>query len=349
MFESYESYETIASDSTTGELDGAKLLEIMDGLRRFTHDSIDSGTDSFFSVECTEDTCEHISKANISRRILIIGSNYTRGARRTFTISSAITLEGAVTDKNILKDAFAKRGYSTSSMVNNSFDKKAALAEVSSFLSTARCGDVRAIVFTGHAISTLDDSGPALVPPICAARELAIHAQEWEQTIRASAKPGVIVLSIFASCFSGGFMQQPINMQNLDDLPLTIPPTCLQDGPILVTFSSTAPNLLSYESSIERTEPWRVADHFLHALSLTAQSPVVNDWATFMSVLEANFQEARDVGGSFEPERTTEQWQSDGPQTPMLTASSLPVSNLFPMFENKSANRPPLDIPDIIP
>ncbi|KAF8597343.1 hypothetical protein BDV93DRAFT_562379 [Ceratobasidium sp. AG-I] len=313
---------------TLGELNEAKLLDICNGVRRFTHNSISTSAGSL----CPDGSAgEHVAQDNISRKILVIGSNYNSRPRRTFSISSDITLEGAVSDKNIIKDTFAQRGYSGHSMVNDTFDQEAALDEVSRFLSTAHCGDVRAIVFTGHAISAVHDPGPALVPPNCPARELAIPAHVWEQTILNSAEAGVVVLSIFASCFSGGFMQQPINMQNLDVIPDDAPGTYPPAGPILITFSSTSPNQLSYESSIEDKDPWRVADHFLHALSRTAQSPLVNDWASFVSTLESEFQAARDIGSSFDPDRTLEEWQADSPQTPMLTASSLPnFPTLFP-------------------
>lgn len=336
--------------SATGALNEATLLDIVNGVRKFTHSSISSTTDSFQMIDCPEDNNDKpIVQDSISRKILVIGSNYTRGDRRTFSISSAITLEGAVSDKNILKETFMQRGYSASSMVNNSFDQKDTLKAVSQLVSTARCGDVRAIVFTGHAMTTGNSSGPALVPPNCPTRELAIPAHVGEDTIRASAKPGVVVLSIFASCFSGGFMQQSINVQNLDNLVPNEPGGYPHTGPILVTFSSASADQLSYESSIEYTEPWRVADHFLHALSRTAQSPLVNNWERFVSTLEAEFQGARDIGGSMDPDRTPEQWKSDSPQTPMLTASSLPVCIDLINFEHHHTDHIIIEFSDFIP
>lgn len=323
--------------SAIGVLSEATFLDIVNGVRRFTHSSTNSTTDSFQMIDCPEgSTGGSVTQDDISRKLLVIGSNYTRGCRRTFSISSAITLEGAVGDKNVLRETFVQRGYSASSMVNDIFDQNDALNKVSQFVSTARCGDVRAIVFTGHAISTEMEASPAIIPPNCPTRELAIPAQLWEDTIRASAKPGVVVLSIFASCFSGGFMQQPISMQNLDTLTINEPGAYSQAGPILVTFSSASPDQLSYESSIEHTDPWRVADHFLHAFARTVQLSQVNNWESFVSTLESEFQAARDIGASFDPDRTPEEWKSDSPQTPMLTASSLPVSTNFFEFPTPS-------------
>ncbi|KAG8739192.1 hypothetical protein FRC10_006056 [Ceratobasidium sp. 414] len=266
-------------------------------------------------------------EAEITRKILIIGSDYNRQYRRTFTISSAITLESPSSDKERLRGSFQLRGYSVHSMVNDSFDRDEALARVALFLSTAKCRDVRAIVFTGHAVRANGQGRSALVPPNCPDPEMAIPADLWERTIRENTQPGVIVLSIFASCFSGDFMQQEIDLRNLNQA--AAPDPALDPGPILVTFTSAAPDQLSYESSIETRHPWRVADHFLYALDQTARSPDVRDWQGFIQMLESHFQHAREVGASFDPDRTSEEWQNESPQTPSYRASNVVVSSFI--------------------
>ncbi|KAG9098762.1 hypothetical protein FS749_003003 [Ceratobasidium sp. UAMH 11750] len=275
-------------------------------------------------------------EAEISRKILIIGSDYKRGVRRTFTISSTITLESPSSDKQQLRESFQLRGYSVHSMVNNHFDRDEALARVSSFLSTANCRDVRAIVFTGHAARTDGQDRPALVPPNCPDAELAIPADLWESTIRKNTQPGVIVLSIFASCFSGDFMKQEIDLKDLNqDTSNTVLDSASNPGPILVTFTSAAPDQLSYESSIETDRPWRVSDHFLYALDMTARSPDVRDWQGFINTMESHFRRAREVGASFDSTRTPEEWQRDSPQDPSYRASNVvALPTLFPHFQN---------------
>ncbi|KAG9088679.1 hypothetical protein FRC06_001928 [Ceratobasidium sp. 370] len=209
-------------------------------------------------------------QVEISRKILIIGGDYRRGARRTSTISSAITLESPSSDKEQLGESFRPRGYSVHSMVNNYFDRNEALVRVSSFLSTARCRDVRAIMFMGHAAGVNGQGRPALVPPNYPDPEMAIPAELWESTIRENTQPGVIVLSIFASCFSEDFMQQEIDLKVLNQSTSdTTPSSTSTPGPILLTSTLAAPDQLSCESPVETEHPWGVANRFLDAFGLT--------------------------------------------------------------------------------
>ncbi|KAG9119863.1 hypothetical protein FRC07_004900 [Ceratobasidium sp. 392] len=174
-------------------------------------------------------------------------------------------------------------------MVNDEFNREDALERVASFLSTAACRDVRAIIFTGHA-DDMAGGRPALVSPNCPDRERAVPAELWEQTTRENAQSVVIVLSIFASCFSGGFIQQEIDLKDLGTETYTVPSA--NPGPILVTFCSAAVDQRSYESSIENMPPYRVADHFLYALGKTARSSDVRDWQSFVAILESHFHQA---------------------------------------------------------
>ncbi|QRV72091.1 ICE-like protease (caspase) p20 domain protein [Ceratobasidium sp. AG-Ba] len=265
------------------------------------------------------------AEREITRKMLIIGSHYTRGVRRTYTISSTITLESPTSDKNRLRESFEQRGYSVHSLINDVFDREQALDTIAEFIATGHCGDVRAIVFTGHA----DDD--RVVPPVCPSRQLAISAEEWERTIRDNAQPGVIVLSIFATCFSGHFMKQPIDLRDTSSaIASNVPLTMLGEGnPVLVTFSSAARDERSYESSIERRAPFRVADHFLYALDQTARSPNVRSWSGFIQTMQEHFERARDIGASYAAEQgyaiSPADWKFDNPQTTSFNACTVPT------------------------
>ncbi|QRV87060.1 ICE-like protease (caspase) p20 domain protein [Ceratobasidium sp. AG-Ba] len=271
------------------------------------------------------------AERDFTRKMLIIGSHYTRGVRRTYTISSTITLESPTSDKDRLRESFEQRGYSVHSLINDVFDREQALNTIAEFIATGHCGDVRAIVFTGHA------DGDRVVPPVCPSRELAISAEEWERTVRDNAQPGIIVLSIFATCFSGHFMQQPIDLRDTSSATASsIPRMMLGEGnPVLVTFTSAARDERSYESSIERHAPFRVADHFLYALDQTARSPNVRSWSGFIQTMQEHFERARDIGASYAAEQgyavSPAAWKFDNLQTTSFNACTVPMfRNLFP-------------------
>ncbi|KAG8687602.1 hypothetical protein FRC08_011887 [Ceratobasidium sp. 394] len=317
-------------DSPVNGIDDKVLLGICDGVRSLTRSLSTADYYRALTLEGPEldeaDTNE--LDDDVTHKILIIGSNYCNDPKRAFSITS---LESPSKDKEMLKDTFKARGYSVWSMVNNTFDREDALTRVSEFLSTARRGDVRAIVFTGHAERPSSNDRTMLIPPNCPKKELAIPADVWERTIRENAKPGVIVLSIFASCFSGDLMHQKINLRDFDSASGTNGVSNINPEPILVTFSSSTKEQRSYESSVELEEPCPVSDHFLHALNLTAQSPDVKDWQSFIRVLESHFEKAREVAAIIVDELNPKRWIEDSPQTPMYSASSVPsMKSLFP-------------------
>lgn len=195
-------------------------------------------------------------------------------------------------DKESLKHEFRDRGYSVESMVNDNFTRQSVLTRVAKFFEDAKSGDVRAVVFTGHAWRP--ENGPVmLIPPNSPTMADAIPESDWQENIQKHAKPGVIVFSILAHCFSGGFMQQKFNLRNPHAVPAATPDS--DPGPIFVTFSSTSGIHQAYESSVERGAPYRVADHFLHALVSTMRSPDVQDWNQFFQIFERNFEQVRDI------------------------------------------------------
>ncbi|KAG9096148.1 hypothetical protein FS749_009019 [Ceratobasidium sp. UAMH 11750] len=235
-----------------------------------------------------------------------------------------MTLEGAESDAEALKQTLRRKGYLTHQVVNNDFDRSTALSKISEFLQRSYPGDVRIIVFTGHAyIRPTQPGRPAIVPPRCPDENSAISSEQWEQTVRKNAEPGVIVLSIFASCHAGAFMPQDHSLSQLDkELLFTQPPGSNLREPIFLTFASSAVGESSFESEVAGEFPCtaaRKADHFLHALHLTASSPLVRNWGCFLSTLEQNFRRTRE-------QRFSINGIAESPQTPRLTYSNLPVS-----------------------
>lgn len=181
------------------------------------------------------------------RKMLIIGSQYdpeVRQSATTFTFASELdSLDGTKDDVKSLKSLFRKRAYSVETFVGEEFDKEEVLEKLSEFLRSAQEGDIRAIVFTGHALRTLDDV-VAIVPPHCPNKEDVIPAKQWEETVKLNTKPGVVVLSIFASCQSGELMPQKINLKPLSNIS-EMDTSASSDVPIFITLASCGP----FESS----------------------------------------------------------------------------------------------------
>ncbi|KAG9098761.1 hypothetical protein FS749_003002 [Ceratobasidium sp. UAMH 11750] len=326
----FESPTKYFLDSPVNGIDDEVLVGICDGVRSLARSLSTADYYHALTLEGPELNAADTNKLDndVTCKILMIGSNYCNDPKRAFSITS---LESPSNDKEMLKVTFKARGYSVWLMVNNTFDREDALTCVSEFLSTARRGDVRAIVFTGHAERPSGDERTVLIPPNCPKKELAIPADVWERTIRENAKPGVIVLSIFASCFSGDLMHQKINLRDLDSVSGASRVSNVDLEPILVTFSSSTKDQRSYESSVELEEPCPVSDHFLHVLNLTAQSPDVKDWQSFIRVLESHFEKAREVAAKIVDDLNPKRWIEDSPQTPMYSASSVPsMKSLFP-------------------
>ncbi|KAG8714944.1 hypothetical protein FRC09_017075, partial [Ceratobasidium sp. 395] len=233
-----------------------------------------------------------------------------------------MTLEGAESDAEALKTTLRRKGYLTHDIINNDLDPSTVLGKISDFLTFSYAGDIRIIVFTGHAYTQFTQPcQPSIVPPRCRNKESAISPELWEKTVRDNARAGVVVLSIFANCYASAFMPQDHVLSQLDNqLPFTGPPNPHTREPVFLTFASSSLHECSFESRVEgqhARNAIRVADHFLHALNLTASSPLVNSWGTFVTALENNFKRTREQ--CFSPREIIEK-----PQTPKLTYSNLP-------------------------
>ncbi|KAG8771641.1 hypothetical protein FRC12_003484 [Ceratobasidium sp. 428] len=255
----------------------------------------------------------------VERKLLIIGSNYREANRRASTQLSVASatyepLSGTENDVRDLRSTFQGRGYSVQTMTQEAFSREDVLDRVATFLSTASPGDVRAIVFTGH--SHKYGTSPAMIPPISPSN--TIGADDWNQNIRSYAKPGVIVLSIIATCFSGGFAEQGVRITDFNHAQ------GVQDGlspdvPIYITFSSSGVHETAYESSLGSHEP-QCRDHFLWALAETARDPEVLNWHHFVETLRERFAYAR-VKGAEGLREGTLRWLCQHRQHPEFTVA----------------------------
>ncbi|KAF8601382.1 hypothetical protein BDV93DRAFT_545883 [Ceratobasidium sp. AG-I] len=289
-----------------------------------------SARDDTLDSRRTDNQCE--------RKLLIIGSRYDSQAGRsatTFTFTSELEpLEGTQYDVISLKSEFRKRHYSVHTLVSEEFDREAVLERLSEFLRSASKGDVRAIIFTGHALRILQDV-VAIVPPYCPTEEDAIPAKLWEDTVKANTKPGVIVLSIFASCLSGGLMPQRVDLKPLSKIS-TADTSSANNVPIFITFASCGPEENSYESAVDlEADSCRLGDHFLRAITLAMRDSSSKDWDSFIAALDVNFAQIRQIGATCaaQSSRPCSTWLEDFPQNPVITTSDhrLPLyQSVFP-------------------
>ncbi|CAE6375816.1 unnamed protein product [Rhizoctonia solani] len=277
------------------------------------------------------------------RKLLIIGSGYdSANFRRATTETNATmattltTLCGVSHDVKSLTSVFKKRSFVVETLVGDSFDAQTILNRVKTFLRDATEGDVRAIIFTGHAAQTQSDRKVAIVPPAgCFSGgdpdEGLISADAWRAAVNESTQPGVIVLSIFASCMSGDLMNQPVNMKDLNapiatgdissDLQEAAP------APIFITFASSRADQNTFESVVGLSsgqDPYRYGDHFLRAFTLAARESSILDWKGFIQSLEEKFLQLRMIGAicaAQDPDVRDSNWLETHPQTPMYSSS----------------------------
>ncbi|KAG8733532.1 hypothetical protein FRC11_005534 [Ceratobasidium sp. 423] len=278
------------------------------------------------------------------RKLLIIGSGYDSTNFRqatTETLATLTTLCGVSHDVKSLTSVFKQRSFVVETLVGDSFDAQTVLDRVKIFLSDAAEGDVRAIIFTGHAARTQADQKVAIVPPSGYHRtgdpdEGLISADAWRAAVNGSTQPGVIVLSIFASCMSGDLMNQPVNMKDLND-PMAAggappDPETSTPAPIFITFASSRSDQNTYESVVDpppsRDAPLRYGDHFLRAFTLAARESHALDWAGFIRVLEEKFSQLRMIGAICaandpDPDGRDPNWLATHPQDPVYSSSRL--------------------------
>ncbi|CUA75292.1 hypothetical protein RSOLAG22IIIB_05830 [Rhizoctonia solani] len=283
------------------------------------------------------------------RKLLIIGSEYDSGNFRrattetNATLATLTTLSGVSHDVRSLTSVFKKRSFIVETLVGESFDAETILDRVKMFLGDATEGDVRAIIFTGHAARTQIDQKVAIVPPAGYhggdPDEGLISADAWRAAVNESTQPGVIVLSIFASCMSGDLMNQPVNMKDLNTPNTTdsiVPESqAAAPAPIFITFASSRSNQSTYESvvgpSSRQSDPFRYGDHFLRAFTLAARESHILDWKGFIQSLEEKFSQLRMIGAicaAHDPDIRDSNWLETHPQTPVYSSSRSKLPNL---------------------
>ncbi|CAE6441590.1 unnamed protein product [Rhizoctonia solani] len=258
-----------------------------------------------------------------SRKLLIIGNPYKEcgEVKRMFSIG---TLNGVYEDRDQLTRVFKERGYSVETLFEESFDKEGAMARVARFLDDANAGDIRAIVFTGHGYPH-EDGTVSLIPPKCPQKSDAITCVEWDQNIQNHSRPGTVVLSIMAHCFSGRVMKQAFDHQQWETLA---PTDEIRDGPTYLTFAASSQG--AYESWVTRDSILnlnRASDHFIYALVHAIQSIDVtaSNWTDFFKAFDCYFQRARSCA-SWQDKQVSPSvpnWRLINGQTPSFTASRL--------------------------
>ncbi|KAG9121070.1 hypothetical protein FRC07_003118 [Ceratobasidium sp. 392] len=256
------------------------------------------------SWKTAEQTCE--------RRMLIMGSSYA-----SHTTSGWSPLSSTSNDVRDLASAFYERGYTVETMVQDNFSKHDILMNVARFLSSALSGDVCAIVFTGHSTG-LGAGTSGIIPPGTPSDIVA--AEEWNRTIRSYAKPGVIVISILATCFAGGFAEQEVQIVDFSHVQ-DMSSLRRLNAPVIVNFSSSRSHERSYESTLGSYDQ-ESHDHFLWALAKTAANTEIQTWEQFLQRLEEAFIFARSLGATTATEEPLD-WLYEHPQHPSLTTTAL--------------------------
>ncbi|QRV92083.1 hypothetical protein RhiJN_20101 [Ceratobasidium sp. AG-Ba] len=277
---------------------------------------------TYLTYETAKQTCE--------RKALIIGSSYDDCNKRLsvrFGDGVIEPLEGLQGDVEDLASGFRVRGYNVQIMTCLEFSREDLLHRMASFLSDALVGDVRVIVFTGHTLKDDQGSPYMILPGTCSM--LSISACEWYENIRKHTGPGVIVLSIFSTCYSGAFVENIVRISNFTSPGEVETPSCLT-APLIVTLGSSGPQESAYESSLGEYE-LQVRDHFLWSLARAARNHKLQTWEQFMKMLQEYFALARSFGSTTAPEGFDE-WLRLNPQSPVISVTPQEKLPYFPSF-----------------
>ncbi|KAB5590925.1 hypothetical protein CTheo_5619 [Ceratobasidium theobromae] len=287
---------------------------------------------------------------SVGRRLLIIGGGRKNSSQAGYA-GTFSRLDGIPNDRDNLRSAFEPRGYSVHTMVDVEYNRVQILQNIAHFLSTAVEGDIRVIVFTGHAtrIGCGDDRRIVLIPSNCPAEEDAISANSWYETVRTHAAPGVVVISIFATCYSGA-IPPSLDSDNAGTINTTLKDFAFHleklhtqhpesaSGPTHIALTSSGDAQSSYEYfAPSRSNTPRLHDHFLWALAEAVKRPNIGDWEPFVETLQNSFNFVRAVSltlrpgsnesnGSYEFPNNLD-WVLSHPQSPRLAipGGRLPV------------------------
>ncbi|CAE6447588.1 unnamed protein product [Rhizoctonia solani] len=230
-------------------------------------------------------------------------------------------------DRDRLRTAFQNRKYSVETMVEEEGNKNEILRRVGNFLASAEGGDIRMIVFTGHATRIGNDRKFAIIPWGCSSEDDTITSAEWQSVVLWNAAPGVVVVSVFATCMSGAAMEQSERLTNFDRIiEKQSLVTALPNGPIQIILSSSgdAQSSFEYHTPSHRSGSTTWHDYFLWALAETTQMVDVDSWESFVKTLQTTFNYVRTAGfrnSSFQYPHDLE-WLLNHPQTPRIFVSS---------------------------
>ncbi|CEL56876.1 hypothetical protein RSOLAG1IB_08154 [Rhizoctonia solani AG-1 IB] len=266
------------------------------------------------------------------RRLLIIGCSYQD---RTPYLAAFDPLNGIRNDRDRLRTAFQSRQYSVETMVEDEGNKIQVLRRIREFLASAEAGDIRVIVFTGHATKVGDREQFVIIPSGSTSDSDTISSAEWQSTILENASAGVVVVSIFATCMSGAMVSEDgVRLPNFERIAerqssASIP----SDGPIQIILSSSGDSQLSFEFKTPLDSSamgWN--DYFLWALAETTKRSDVDSWESFVKTLQTSFAYVRTAGfrnSSFSYPQDLD-WLLNHPQTPRIYLSpQAPEFNRF--------------------
>ncbi|KAH7333011.1 hypothetical protein B0J17DRAFT_771490 [Rhizoctonia solani] len=264
-----------------------------------------------------------------SRKALLIGSSY-KNRIDIYSRFSVSSLDGFPEDFGKMESIFTERGYCVETLPDEGFDRNRILTWIAHFIDHAKSGDVRAIVFSGHG-HAYEDGAVSLIPPECPSNNAAITCTEWSQNIRDHARPGVVIFSIMAHCYSGEVMKQEFDRQ-VWEVPSVMKPS-KKDEPIYLTFA--AGDKAAYESRLANNPPGHTGDHFIHALIGAIQSVNVatDTWSEFFEAFDWHFQRVR-LRASWVVQESTgssnPHWSLNHAQAPRFSASEFVVGDSLP-------------------
>ncbi|KAJ1303067.1 hypothetical protein OPQ81_011268 [Rhizoctonia solani] len=257
------------------------------------------------------------------RALLIIGNSHREPTPYTTKLPPLLGIQN---DRDRLRKAFQSRKYSVETMVEEDGDKREILRRVGNFLASAEEGDVRVIVFTGHAVRIGTNRQFAIIPSSASCDNDTISPVEWQNAVLNNAADGVVVISIFTTCMSGAMVEQSVELTNFDRV--TERQSLVTDspnGPIQIILSSSGDTQASFEyhtRSNNASSSWH--DCFLWALAETTQRTDIDNWESFVKTLQTTFTYVRATSfrySSFNYPHDLE-WLLYNPQTPRIFVSS---------------------------
>ncbi|KAG8769564.1 hypothetical protein FRC12_004891 [Ceratobasidium sp. 428] len=301
-----------------------KNSEVVESVITSNSSSINTPVEQASGLNHVMDLCPSLESVTsvrraTRRRALIIAFDYKHTDNLGDSQSDIKSLNSASNDARDLAATFVDRGYSVETIIEEAYNREDVLDTIAGFLGSAVAGDVHVIIFSGHAARTDGtSSSPAMVLPVTSANKL--HADDWNRNIRAHAKPGVIVLSVIATCYSGGFVERGTRIIDIERIPKA---EGVVNEPIYITFSASGPFEVAYESPIDSDDP-EYHCHLLWAVAGTVRDQEIKSWDEFIMGLRERFSYARVKGLAARggEGQNGVKWLCDHPQHPEFTTTA---------------------------